>query len=689
MRWAALLCLLLFSLLLAASKSHAEVNQYGVDCSITPWMSSCGDEWKNQDGMNEYTIGDDGNANVPLPFTFNYWGQTFTNSWMMSNGAVVFMSPTGSFCCNGIDVVNGDWSNYSGLPYFSYSIAALWTDLRDYNVDVDGDGIDDTGFFTQEVDYDGDGVTDALRYLWRNISEYGRYDMVNTFGTEINDAGGVEIHHFDINIRSHNVTTGLYGDPRLGEVQQFLYEQMPYDNPLYEVYTFDLSDACTANPLISSTCPGYAKAYAEVVYQQNCSADPLYDSGCTGYAEAYYSQQCSISALYDEGCPGYANAYYDQQCSLNALYDSGCSGYETAYYNQQCSLDSLYDSGCPGYETAYFNYQCGLDALYDPLCEGYQTAYINSQCELDPLYSPTCSGYAAAVAEQESSVTSTTSDPANTVIVTDADSFIEPSVTGDATVDSILGDNNDTVGTSGFSVPGMDMAETQTEEIAATPAETGSTISESSTTIDSVATDTATESTEESIEAEIAMLDEGGTDEESVSESGSDVDESAEDNGDEQGDSEQSGDSESSSESDRASESGKSDSSDSKQDEKSKDAKSEQKEKLSPAEAKRKKLKEIATQRAMALADKMGEAATLEAQQAIQAQITALINFVPGFDAYGKAGIPGGDIYASEEIYKDKEIPENRRGLRNGLAQQILHEKMVEMQYKNKGDDNE
>lgn len=168
-------------LLLLLQYSTTEVNQYGVDCSLTPWMSSCGDDWKTQEGMTEYSISDDGNVQVPIPFDFPYGydGRTFTNSWMFSNGVVGFMSPTGSFCCNGIDVANGDWSNYTGLPYFSFSIAALWTDLINLNVDIDGDGIKDSGFFTQEVDTDNDGQVDTLRYLWRNISEYYNRDTAN------------------------------------------------------------------------------------------------------------------------------------------------------------------------------------------------------------------------------------------------------------------------------------------------------------------------------------------------------------------------------------------------------------------------------------------------------------------------------------------------------------------------------
>ena len=40
-----------------------------------------------------------------------------------------------------------------------------------------------------------------------------------------------------------------------------------------------------------------------------------------------------------------------------------------------------------------------------------------------------------------------------------------------------------------------------------------------------------------------------------------------------------------------------------------------------------------------------------------------------------------GIFYEYEDIYTNKKIPENQRGLLNGLASQILHEKMVDMQW--------
>ena len=92
-------------------------------------------------------------------------------------------------------------------------------------------------------------------------------------------------------------------------------------------------------------------------------------------------------------------------------------------------------------------------------------------------------------------------------------------------------------------------------------------------------------------------------------------------------------------------------------------------------------MKEIIKDKLKKLADDMGKAQTREAQQALQQSNAALINYVPGFNAYGELAIPGVDFYQSDEIYKDKKVPENLRGLRNGLASELLWNKMVDEQY--------
>lgn len=52
----------------------------------------------------------------------------------------------------------------------------------------------------------------------------------------------------------------------------------------------------------------------------------------------------------------------------------------------------------------------------------------------------------------------------------------------------------------------------------------------------------------------------------------------------------------------------------------------------------------------------------------------------PNLNSYYAQSIPGGQ-YNDVVNLADKQMPENKRGLRNGLAQQLLHQKMTEMQY--------
>jgi len=433
---------LVLALFFYCSYSNAGTNQYGIDCDATPWYSSCQYDEDSGEFINpqkdsdvtQHYISDDSYASVPLPFSFTLYDKTFVHSWMHSNGVISFLTipgtsnnnagtpyNNGNLCCNGEDIASGtgyyttyghhtsgNW--FSGMPYISYSIAALWTDLINLNKDLDGDGVNDNGFFTRKIDTTGDGSFDTMRYYWRNISEYHNSNTNNTFGVQINDSNVVEKHYFDIDIRNHSVTIAVTGDLDKGDVEQFDYyyqssatnytttnvQNLQTDsttNPTSEIISFNLGAACTANPLISVYCTGYAEAYAALLYQQACANDPLYDSGCTGYAQAYYDQQCELNPLYDSGCSGYDTAYYNQQCDLDPLYDSGCTGYETAYYNQQCSLDPLYDAGCTGYNEAYLEQQCMINPLYDATCLGYDQAYFNQQCNLDSQYDSTCPNY--------------------------------------------------------------------------------------------------------------------------------------------------------------------------------------------------------------------------------------------------------------------------------------------------------
>jgi hypothetical protein len=96
--------------------------------------------------------------------------------------------------------------------------------------------------------------------------------------------------------------------------------------------------------------------------------------------------------------------------------------------------------------------------------------------------------------------------------------------------------------------------------------------------------------------------------------------------------------------------------------------------------AREKKMKEIIVNKLKSLAKEVGEASSLQAQKDLQNYIIALLGYSTGFNTYGSELIDG-NFYKDEEIYQNVRLPENQRGLLNGLASEILHEKMVDMQW--------
>ena len=74
------------------------------------------------------------------------------------------------------------------------------------------------------------------------------------------------------------------------------------------------------------------------------------------------------------------------------------------------------------------------------------------------------------------------------------------------------------------------------------------------------------------------------------------------------------------------------------------------------------------------------QSSALFAQAQANNMMLSTMNMAVNMNSYYAASIPGG-TYKESVVLVDKQLPENKRGLRNGLAQQILHQKMVDMQY--------
>ena len=538
-----------------------------------------------------------------------------------------------------------------------------------------------------------------------NMDTWYDWNQPNSYSTNEVTVGSIrwQIHEDNIELYNHITTTGtIYTPNQLGDVRfrvtahdggEWNGYYGPVFNKLQTWFTYR-TNPCTSSALYDPSCPGYAAAYATYVYDTACTASALYDSGCPGYAAAYYTQQCTANPLYDAGCSGYASAYYNQQCSASALYDSGCNGYAAAYFSQQCGISALYDEDCTGYAAAYLTQQCDISALYSSSCTGYAAAYYTQQCgisalydsgcdgfftascDADPLYDFLCTGYNVAYFNQQCTYNPQYDELCTgyipPVVTTDVDDIIDDGTgTGDVIVDSVIEQPLPPIVT----MPEPPIP--PTPDVPVVPeVETDTTVVEPPTVIEEIEQEIEAEIEQELIAEEIEQEPEADTEEvveEEVVEEEVVEEEATEEVVEEEDETVE----------EEVVEEEANESEESAEDETTEPVVKKTK-KLTKAEkqkAKEKKMREIITEKLKELAIAVGEAQSLEDQQALQQLIAALINYVPGFDAYGKLLIPGVDFYQPEDIYKDKIIPENNRGLRNGLASELLHKKMVDMQY--------
>jgi hypothetical protein len=72
-----------------------------------------------------------------------------------------------------------------------------------------------------------------------------------------------------------------------------------------------------------------------------------------------------------------------------------------------------------------------------------------------------------------------------------------------------------------------------------------------------------------------------------------------------------------------------------------------------------------------------------EAGKLSQESLLQAMNNMTSFSSYYSLAIKGG-AYKDSLVLLDTKLPENRTGLRNGLAQQVLHTKMIDLQYERK-----
>ena len=245
-----------------------------LSCSLSSWSDP---------EIIEHQIADDGWVEVPLDFTFPFYGNSYVTSFMFSNGVVGFLDPldvpgTGivydGLCCNGQDL-----SSFTGVR-FNYTIMPWNTDLIDTGVGK---------FYTQ-------GDSTFQKYMWENLSEYYDRNTSNTFDLTIYPMGNIDVNYEQVQINNHAVTVAVVGDLSQGEYEQWFYNH-PTSGAIFwnsqeddPVEIANGESVCSVIPDSHISCLYYPQVYADNVYNQQCALDPLYDYGCDGWDDAYIEE---------------------------------------------------------------------------------------------------------------------------------------------------------------------------------------------------------------------------------------------------------------------------------------------------------------------------------------------------------------------------------------------------------------
>ena len=246
-----------------------------LSCSLSSWSDP---------EVIEHQIADDGWVEVPLDFTFPFYGNSYVTSFMFSNGVVGFLDPldvpgTGivydGLCCDGQDL-----SSFTGVR-FNYTIMPWNTDLIDTGIGR---------FYTQ-------GDSTYQKYMWKDLSEYYDVNTKNTFDLTIFPLGNIEVNYETVHIKNHGVTVGVVGDLSAGEYEQWFYNAPNQNGAVYwdsqqadPVEIAGGESICSVVPDSHISCLYYPQVYADNVYNQQCDLDPLYDYGCDGWDDAYIEE---------------------------------------------------------------------------------------------------------------------------------------------------------------------------------------------------------------------------------------------------------------------------------------------------------------------------------------------------------------------------------------------------------------
>jgi len=301
----------------------------------------------NQSGITNLNSGDDQvSAAFNLGFTFDFYGEAFTQARMATNGCLHFKI-SGAFC--------NDFTPDPLASQYTYTLLPFWTDL-----------ITDNGSSMLAKSFN-----DKTVFGWYNMREYNRASD-NSFEVILWTNDTFEYRYGALDIINHDVLIGEVGS---GSKQ---------------IYQYYYHDECNTGSTNSSSCYNYDWNNSDKNTNlenggslfgvgtgngADCS-DPLNDSSCTGYADAYQTQQCNINQLYNESCPLYWVAYDDEQCDQDPQYAPFCQGYSqqdsVAYFDEE--TDYGYQQEDMWYDEEYDEWLDPSDPCYENNCADFTDA---------------------------------------------------------------------------------------------------------------------------------------------------------------------------------------------------------------------------------------------------------------------------------------------------------------------------
>ena len=333
--WVKIICCLLLTSNLSAQYIY-EANQSLYDLQ-TNSLGSTG-LGSNDDAVSSaFNIG----------FTFDFYGESFTQARMATNGCLHFKT-SGAYC--------NDFTPDPLASQYTYTLLPFWTDLIKDN----GSGMRARAF------------ADYTIFGWYKMREYNEANTDNSFEVWLYPNDTFEFRYGGLDIDRHDVLIGEIGSGSKQFYQYYYHDECNTGSTNASNCVNTNWNDTTTNNLLENGGSLFGVGTGNGV---DCS-NPLNDTSCTGYADAYQTQQCNINQLYNESCPLYWVAYDDQQCDQDPQYAPFCQGYSqqdsVAYFDEE--TDYGYQEEDMWYDEEYDEWLDPSDPCYENNCADFTDA---------------------------------------------------------------------------------------------------------------------------------------------------------------------------------------------------------------------------------------------------------------------------------------------------------------------------